>query len=66
MGAFELKVASKACLMVEGKASRQFKSGAYTLVREHFKLARNAAIGHQAGLRSHFYSKTLRNSSIVF
>jgi len=28
----------------KGKASIRFKSGAYTLVREHFELNRNAAI----------------------
>ena len=31
-------------LTFKGKASIRFKSGAYTLVREHFKPNRNAAI----------------------
>jgi len=37
-------------VVFEGKATMRFKSGAYTLVREHFKTHRNAAIGHKMGL----------------
>ena len=38
---------SKCQIMFESKASIRFKSGAYTLVREHFEPDRNAAIGHK-------------------
>ena len=34
-------------ILFAGKASIRFKSGAYTLVREHFELNRNAAIGQE-------------------
>jgi hypothetical protein len=33
-------------IMFESKAPNRFKSGAYTLVREHFGSVCNAAIGH--------------------
>jgi hypothetical protein len=36
--------------MFVGKAQAQTKSGAYTLVREHFGLGGNAAYGHTRGL----------------
>ena len=45
----ELEVVSKSQIVFEGKASIRFKSGAYKLVREHFKAIRNAAIGHKMG-----------------
>ncbi len=41
-------------IVFEGKASIRFKSGAYTLVREHFEPYRNAAIGHKMGLHNKF------------
>ena len=44
-----LEVVSKSQVVFEGKASIRFESGAYTLVREHFKPNRNAAIGHKMG-----------------
>jgi hypothetical protein len=34
-------------ILLESKAPIQFKSGAYTVVREHFELNRNAAIGQK-------------------
>ncbi len=38
-------------VLFEGKASIQFKSGAYTIVREHFEPNRNAAIGREMKVR---------------
>ena len=42
-----MEVVSKPQIVFEGKASIRFESGAYTLVREHFKPNRNAAIEHK-------------------
>ncbi len=39
-----IEVVSKCQIGLDSTASIRFKSGAYTLVREHFKLNRNAAI----------------------
>jgi len=41
----QVEVVSKWQITFKGKASIRFKSGAYTLVREHFKSNRNTAIG---------------------
>ena len=43
------EVVLKPQVVFEGKASIRIKSGAYTLVREHFKPNRNAATGHKMG-----------------
>ena len=64
--------------MFEGKASIRLKSGAYTLVREHFKPNRdapqcykidanpfipdNAAIGHKMG----FYTTSMKGEWIAY
>ena len=44
--------------MFKGEASIRHKSGAYTLVREHFMPDRNEAIGHKmrSGARFYFFS----------
>ena len=42
-----IEVVSKPQIVFKGKASIRFKSGAYTLVREHFKSNRNAASGRK-------------------
>ena len=46
----DCKLHLKAPGMFVGKAQAQTKSGAYTLVREHFGLGGNAAYGHTRGL----------------
>ncbi|MBW2409911.1 MAG: hypothetical protein JRF72_08955 [Deltaproteobacteria bacterium] len=46
----EIELVSEPRIMFEGKASIRFKNGAYTLVREHFGSACNAAIGHKMRL----------------
>jgi hypothetical protein len=51
----KIEVGLKRRIVFESKASIRLKSGAYTLVREHFKADRNAAIGHKMGFGSHFY-----------
>ena len=45
----KIEVGLKRRIVFESKASIRLKSGAYTLVREHFKADRNAAIGHKMG-----------------
>ena len=40
--------------MFKGKASIRFKSGAYTLVREHFKLNHNEALERYLHFRDSF------------
>ena len=40
------RIAFKSLDHVRGQGAGRFKSGAYTLVREHFETARNAVLGH--------------------
>jgi hypothetical protein len=40
------KTGFKALDNVQGQGAERFKSGAYTLVREHFEPVRNTAIEH--------------------
>ena len=48
----------KSDLKTSDHARRQgairFKSGAYTIVREHFESDRNAAFGYEMGFSHHF------------
>jgi len=43
----EIITISKTSAFVRGQGAIRFKSGAYTLVREHFELGCNAAIGQK-------------------
>ena len=49
MAIIDSAVVSKPQARLRSKASIRFKSGAYTLVREHFKPDRNAAIEFYLG-----------------
>jgi hypothetical protein len=40
---------------VRGQGVSRFKSGAYTIVHEHFEPAHNAAIGHQMKFQNRFF-----------
>jgi hypothetical protein len=43
----DTKPVFRALDLVRGQGVSRFKSGAYTIVREHFEAARNTAIGQE-------------------